>query len=349
MDTINVLDVVALKEALPSEGLRRGEVGTVVEQWSDNIFEVEFSDESGVAYAFAALRAPQLMKLHFNKVEVAETGQLNDEARKLLDEGFALLNNGNEVEAEKPFRLAIALDSKARGAILNSILKSFDAGVNWEAKIQFLRFLYHISPDYEAGKNNLAIAYLNCGVEKANEGDIEAAHLFFYYAIGVQATPEVESKIRENFAGVLTTIGIKEHKSGNYHNSLGFMRMACVVFPDEKTRRNLGLADAHLAWSYLDKHDYESAIAFFEAAEETGLILPELLNDYAIALVFENRLGEAVIAFDRALELAPDNLLIKENFSKLSKSESIDTLVIEEIKAEYIYIPTAIQQYQAAA
>lgn len=71
MDKIELLDVVALIEDLNSEGLRRGEVGTVVEQWKDGVFEVEFSDNSGKAYAFAALRPRQFMKLHFRKEEAA--------------------------------------------------------------------------------------------------------------------------------------------------------------------------------------------------------------------------------------------------------------------------------------
>ncbi len=58
-------------ENLPTAGLRRGEVGTVVEEWKDGVFEVEFSDDSGKAYAFAALRPDQLMKLHFRKDEAA--------------------------------------------------------------------------------------------------------------------------------------------------------------------------------------------------------------------------------------------------------------------------------------
>jgi hypothetical protein len=71
MDEIKLLDVVALIEDLDSVGLRRGEVGTVVEEWKDGVFEVEFSDDSGKAFAFAALRPDQLMKLHFRKDEAA--------------------------------------------------------------------------------------------------------------------------------------------------------------------------------------------------------------------------------------------------------------------------------------
>ncbi|HEX7177430.1 MAG TPA: DUF4926 domain-containing protein [Pyrinomonadaceae bacterium] len=71
MDEIKVLDVVALTEHVPEHGLRRGEVGTVVDQWKDGVFEVEFSDDTGEAYAFAAVPAGKLMKLYFRKDEAA--------------------------------------------------------------------------------------------------------------------------------------------------------------------------------------------------------------------------------------------------------------------------------------
>jgi uncharacterized protein DUF4926 len=67
MNEIRLLDVVALVEDVETQGLRRGEVGTVVEQWKDGVFEVEFSDDSGKTYASAALRPDQLMKLHFRQ------------------------------------------------------------------------------------------------------------------------------------------------------------------------------------------------------------------------------------------------------------------------------------------
>lgn len=71
MNEIILLDVVALIEDLPSKGLRRGEVGTVVEDWKNGVFEIEFSDDSGKAYALASLRPEQFMKLHFRKDEAA--------------------------------------------------------------------------------------------------------------------------------------------------------------------------------------------------------------------------------------------------------------------------------------
>jgi hypothetical protein len=65
-----VLDVVALTEDLPERGLRRGQVGTVVELLAEGVYEVEFSDNDGRTYATLALRSDQLMVLHHQPVDV---------------------------------------------------------------------------------------------------------------------------------------------------------------------------------------------------------------------------------------------------------------------------------------
>jgi hypothetical protein len=70
MDSIKLLDVVALTEDLPHRGLRRGQVGTVVEILAD-AFEVEFADTDGEAYALLPLRADQLMRLHYEPAQAA--------------------------------------------------------------------------------------------------------------------------------------------------------------------------------------------------------------------------------------------------------------------------------------
>ena len=64
-DDIALPSTVALTEPVAEHGLRRGEVGTVVEEWAPGVYEVEFSDNEGRAYAMAALRVDQLLVLHF--------------------------------------------------------------------------------------------------------------------------------------------------------------------------------------------------------------------------------------------------------------------------------------------
>ena len=68
---IQLLDVVALTEDLSQRGLARGQVGTVVEALAPDVFEVEFSDDDGRTYASLALRADQLMVLHYRPLQVA--------------------------------------------------------------------------------------------------------------------------------------------------------------------------------------------------------------------------------------------------------------------------------------
>jgi hypothetical protein len=68
---MKVLDVVALLENLPQLGLYRGQVGTIVEKYEPTVFEVEFSDNTGKAYAIETLREEQLMLLHHSPLESA--------------------------------------------------------------------------------------------------------------------------------------------------------------------------------------------------------------------------------------------------------------------------------------
>jgi hypothetical protein len=62
---IRLFDVVALTEDRPEDGLTRGQVGTVVEQLAPDVFEVEFSDNDGQAYAMLPLRTDQLIVLKY--------------------------------------------------------------------------------------------------------------------------------------------------------------------------------------------------------------------------------------------------------------------------------------------
>jgi Domain of unknown function (DUF4926) len=61
---MKLLDVVALTEDVPGKGLRRGQVGTIVETLASGVFEVEFCDLEGQTYASVALPEGRLMILH---------------------------------------------------------------------------------------------------------------------------------------------------------------------------------------------------------------------------------------------------------------------------------------------
>ena len=68
---IHELDVVALMEDVPEHNLRRGQMGTALDELAPGVFDVEFSDTKGRTVALVPLRVEQLMPLH--KASVAQT------------------------------------------------------------------------------------------------------------------------------------------------------------------------------------------------------------------------------------------------------------------------------------
>jgi hypothetical protein len=72
---IKLLDDVVLTEDLPDRGLHCGQVGTVVELLDPGVFEIEFTDNDGRAYASLALKERQLFVLYYQPQEVDSEGQ----------------------------------------------------------------------------------------------------------------------------------------------------------------------------------------------------------------------------------------------------------------------------------
>ena len=82
MQKLNILDVVAVLEDIPNENIQRGQVGTLVEKLSDDVFEVEFSDDNGIVYAQITVHANQLLHLHH--------APMSNEASSSTKRNFAL-------------------------------------------------------------------------------------------------------------------------------------------------------------------------------------------------------------------------------------------------------------------
>jgi len=61
-----LFDVIAILDDIPDHGLLKGQVGTLVEQLSEDTFEVEFSDNSGKTYAIMPLATHRFIVLHYN-------------------------------------------------------------------------------------------------------------------------------------------------------------------------------------------------------------------------------------------------------------------------------------------
>lgn len=67
-ENMKELDVVALLRDIPEKSLVAGQVGTILEILDEDVFEVEFSDDSGKPYAMLALSKVDLIHLHYSPV-----------------------------------------------------------------------------------------------------------------------------------------------------------------------------------------------------------------------------------------------------------------------------------------
>jgi Domain of unknown function (DUF4926) len=62
---MKLLDVIALIKDLHEKHLYKGQVGTIVEVYEPDVFEVEFVDLQGKTYAVETLNASQVMQLYY--------------------------------------------------------------------------------------------------------------------------------------------------------------------------------------------------------------------------------------------------------------------------------------------
>ena len=60
---MKLLDVVATLEDVPAAHLAKGQVGTIVDELSENIVLVEFADLGGIAYALEPIPISKLIEL----------------------------------------------------------------------------------------------------------------------------------------------------------------------------------------------------------------------------------------------------------------------------------------------
>ncbi len=78
MTKLQELDIIALTEDRQTTHfetgepitLYKGQVGTIVMEYDNNVFEVDFSDNDGRTYAMETIPGDQLIRLHYELVEV---------------------------------------------------------------------------------------------------------------------------------------------------------------------------------------------------------------------------------------------------------------------------------------
>jgi tetratricopeptide (TPR) repeat protein len=340
------LDVVELSEDLPEYGLKRGERGTVVVAFHepDEAYDLEFVDETG-ASRFAYSVKPQQLR---------STEELLKQA---YEQGMQLLNEGKSQDAEEAFKRAVELRPESIGNLHNSILefhetatKGLGSLAELNSLVAGLRFVLRVKPDFQMARHNIAVVYLNYGFQRAIEGDIETAVYFYDLSMSIDSPAEVVACARNNLASAYTVLSVRSQQKGDLESALQYSVKACEVDPNTVTRHNLGAGFANLGWVFLNKRDFRTAIELFEKSLDTGLMAPELLNNYGVALSAIGLVDQAIVSFRRALDLSPDNQGTINNLRALERVKkslaSADELSTQI--ADFIHM-SPIEPYRLAA
>jgi tetratricopeptide (TPR) repeat protein len=320
------LDIAELTEDLPEYGLRQGAQGTVVEVFDkpEEAYMIEFLENSGEVSKLADWVKPEQIK----NIDVI--------AKEAYTRGMEALSEGKFVEALGNIRKAVKLIPSYIGGMHNSLALSIGPHEDWQRFIFAMRLVRLIDPAYTVAIDNLAIGYLNYGVQEAKTGKYRDSVQIFHAALAIEAAHEIIVLVKENIAASYTALGIKDFYDGNVEGALVYFRSARFFSSNEIIKQNFGKAHFHYGNFCSAVGNLKMAIDSYERAEDAGLLLPEVLNNHACALASNGQLMEARMIFETAQALAPDNLTITFNLSKVPKIDAGSALNVEAVVQDFI-------------
>jgi len=325
------LDVVELTEDLPEYGVRQGARGTVVEVFEkpEEAYMIEFLENEGEISKIADWVKPGQIK------------NIDLIAKEYYRTGLAALKTGNLVESLRHLRKAIELIPSYIRSLHNSLAQSIGPHEDWPKFIFAMRLIWLLDPDYEMGRENLAIAYLNLGVQEAKGGEFDQSLITFHAALAVKASQEVVDLIKNNIASSYTALGTRAFSNSEMEQALWHFGNAHFMAVNEMTRSNLGKACFHYANFCWDAGDVDKAIDSYQRAEDAGLKWPEVLNNHACALGTRGEIQGAILMLEAAASLAPQDKIISSNLSKLLTLSTVETkdLVTQNIPVNFLTPP----------
>src|SRR6266404_7007583 len=322
-------DVVELLVDLPKFDLRRGQRGIVITSFDEprEAYDLEMEDKAGTFTGFAYSITPE---------------QFNNLSRDAFVRAMEAVEKVDLVTAERELKKATDLRPDYIGGFVKSVLMSFDeriesTGIGDEVSfvIPLLRMAIRVDPGYEIARINLAVAFLNFGVAQARNGDLRQALELFYSALSIKTDAETESRIKTNIVIAYTALGREQFQANQVEEAFASIRAAFLIIQDDTTRRNLGIAYGNSGVFYMKSENFDLAKQMFERAEDAGVVLPDFVNDYGVCLVFQGRLNEAKRAFERVLEMEPQNEVARSNLARLNLIEQQSTrrVLLQELRA----------------
>lgn len=329
------LEVVELTEDLPEYGVRRGARGTVVEVFDnpEEAYMIEFLENAGEISKIADWVKPGQIK------------NIDLIAKEFYRKGMEALNEGKFVESLNSMRKAVNLIPSYLGGMHNSLAQSIGPNEDWMNFILGMQLVRLIDSDYEMARENLAIGYLNLGVQEAMNGKYDDSIVSFQAALAVEAESEIVALIKDNLAASYTALGKQAFCDNDMEKALGFFRSAHFIATNGMTRLNLGKAHFRFANYCSDTGKLEMAIDSYCRAEDAGLMWPEVLNNHACALAGNGQFEQATMIFEAARALTPGDETIQSNLSKLLALKQLATveipqdLVTEAIEIDFLIPP----------
>lgn len=327
-------DVVELSADIPTFNAKQGQRGVVITTFDEpsEAYDLELANESGDLVGFAYSIKPD---------------QFTNLSRNAFVRAMEAVERADLVTAERELAEATDLRPDYIGGFVMSVLATVPKGFeergledNVSYLIPLLRLATRVDPNYEFARFNLAVAFLNFGVGKARKKSYHEAIELFYSALGIRTDLETESLIKTNIVRALTALAQDSFQNVRAEEGFAYIRTAFCVLQDEITRRNLGIAYGNLGIFFMKSQRFDFAIEQFLRAEDSGVILPDYINNYGVCLVMTGHTNQAIQAFERVLAITPDDDVAQFNLSKLKQNPKTGLSIHElEIFANQLIVP----------
>src|SRR5215471_2069070 len=323
------LDIVEVNEDLPEFGVRRGERGTVVEafDYPEEAYVVEFIDDAGSMSRLAYGVTPEKLT------------NIDAIAREHYMQGMRSLERGDYVSAARQLKQAIGLIPSYIRGLHESLRQAFVPTEDWASLITALEFVIPLDPNYLIAKHNLAIAFLNHGAQLANKGKYSDALQLFQSALRVEAQKEVASLTTDNISTTHRALAISAYKANDMLLACKHFEAAYIFKGDRRTREDLALIYFYVGDYYLNKNDANSAATYYQWAQDTGLTTPEVLNNHGVALAVKGDVNGAIVLFEMALGITPNDETLEANLQRATDKRSASEFVKEQTQANFNPIP----------
>lgn len=307
---------IELTRNLPEYGLEKGQRGIVIDETQEPelTYTAEFTIGSGLERTTVFAKG----------IKASEVVNLNDFAKVLYDHAVELINLGKPFEAQQEFRRAIDIQPGYLSVLHNLIISSYEEATKgqgsleqMESLISGLRFILDIKPDFEIARFNIAVVYMNHGVERALQNDIQLALELYHRANVIETPEEFVHRLRWNFIAAYTSLSVQAQEQEKYQRAVSYSRMACAIESNEITRSNLGAAYTNLAAFHIVQKDYVSAYNALMIAKDTGINAPQWYSNLGAVFAAGGSIDLAISYFNHALISAPEDDFAKTNLTNL--------------------------------